>query len=65
VSNDVVLFQVEDAPGSLARAARQLAEDSLDIRTMQTLGRSAGCCVVAIATSDNERARALLGDRLL
>jgi hypothetical protein len=65
VSNDVVLFQVEDAPGSLARAARQLAEDRLDIRTMQTLSRSAGSCVVAIATDDNDRARVLLGDRLL
>lgn len=65
VSNDVVIFQVEDVPGSLAQAARQLADDKLDIRMVQTISRSAGCCVVAIATNDNNRARALLGNRLL
>lgn len=65
MSDDVVVFQIEDTPGSLARAARELADGKLDIRTVHTVSRSAGRCVVAITTDDNTRARALLGERLL
>lgn len=65
VSDDVVIFEVEDAAGSLARITRQLADGALDIRMVQTISRSAGRCVVAIAADNNDRARTLLADRLL
>ncbi len=67
VSDDVVIFEVEDAAGSLARITRQLADGALDIRMVQTISRSAGRCVVAIASDNNDRARTLLAlaDRLL
>jgi len=64
-SEDVIVFQVDDSPGALARISRQLAEGKVDIRMMQTLSRSDGACVVAIATNNNERAGSLLAERLL
>jgi hypothetical protein len=65
IADDVVIFQVEDVPGALAKVAQQLTEHQLDIRVVRTISRSGGCVVVAIGSDDNARARTLLADRLL
>jgi hypothetical protein len=65
MSDEVLTLQVENLPGALARVASELAEASLDIRMMRTVSRQAESCIVTIATSDNERARHLLADRLV
>lgn len=65
MSDDVVTFEVEDVPGALALISRELAEGGIDIRMMHTINRNAGRCIVAIATNSDDRAKALLAERLL
>jgi histidine decarboxylase len=65
VSQEVLLARVEDRPGALAALSRRLSEAHLDVRGLNMVQRDDGYAVVAIATSDNGRARDVLdGDAL-
>jgi hypothetical protein len=60
VTEDVLLARIEDRPGALAQLSRRLSEASLDVRGLNMVQRDDGWAVVAIATSDNTRARQVL-----
>lgn len=60
VTEDVLLVRVEDRPGALAHLSRRLMDAQLDIRGLNMVQRNDGWAVVAIATSDNARAREIL-----
>lgn len=62
VPEEVLVIRIEDCPGGLARTARRLAASDIDIRGMTMLHRTNGWCAVAVATSDNGRAREVLLD---
>ena len=63
VTDGVLLARIQDRPGALAQLARQLADATLNIRSLHHVLREDGYALVAISTDDNERARLLLGDR--
>ena len=65
VADDVLLAKIEDHPGALAHLSRQLADAGLDIRSLHHVRRDSGFAVVAVSTSDNIRARELLGEAAL
>ena len=65
VTDDVVLARIEDKAGGLAQVSRRLAEANINIRARHHVRRDSGYAVVAVATDDNARARALLGDAAL
>lgn len=65
VSEDVLLARVEDKPGALAQLSRRLMEAQLDIRGLNMVQRNEGWAVVAIATSDNARAKDVLAEQAL
>jgi hypothetical protein len=65
VTEDVLLARVQDRPGALAQLSRRLMEAQLDIRGLNMVQRNDGWAVVAIATSDNARARGVLAGQTL
>jgi hypothetical protein len=65
VTEDVLLARVEDRPGALAQLSRRLGEAQLDIRGLNMVQRNDGWAVVAIATSDNAKAREILAGQTL
>ena len=65
VPEEVLVIRIEDRPGGLARVARRLAESEIEIRAITMLQRTNGWCAVAVATSDNDRARETLSDCLM
>lgn len=65
VTEDVLLARIEDRPGALAQLSRRLSEASLDVRGLNMVQRDDGWAVVAIATSDNARARSILASDAL
>jgi hypothetical protein len=65
VSDDVIVLRIKDEPGNLARIARKLTENGMDIRGVTMVKRSGDFCVVAVSTDDQEKAVQLLGEHLL
>lgn len=65
VTEDVLLARIEDRPGALAKLSRRLMEAQLDIRGLNMVQRNDGWAVVAIATSDNARARDVLAGQTI
>lgn len=61
VTEDVLLARIQDRPGALAELARRLRDANLDVRGLNMVQRDDGWAVVAIASSDNVRARGVLG----
>lgn len=60
VTEDVLLARIKDRPGALAELSRRLSEANLDVRGLNLVQRDEGWAVVAIACSDNTRAREVL-----
>jgi hypothetical protein len=66
VSDDLITVRVPDQPGALANLAKILSDDgALQIHGVSTLQRQQGHSVVAIDTSDNDKARQLLQQYLV
>lgn len=66
VSDDLITVRVPDKPGALANLAKILSDDgALQIHGVSTLQRQQGHSVVAIDTSDNDKARQLLQQYLV
>ena len=60
VGEDTILIRVQDEPGALAKITRQLAEHGVDIRGVNMVQKDQGYNVVAISSTDNEKARLVL-----
>ena len=65
VPDEVLLIRIEDKPGELAKVARTLSDNRVDIRGMTHVQHGEGSAVVAIASSDNEKAREVLAGLVL
>lgn len=65
VSHDHVLVRLENHPGALGELSRLLAEARIDVRGMHIVGRQQAASIVALETPDADRARDVLGDRLV
>ena len=62
---ELVSAALADKPGSLAEAARQLANAGVNIEAAVPVGMSGGNFHVAFATDNPSKARSALGDRVL
>ena len=62
---EIIPIALEDRPGTLAAAARKLADAGINIELVLPIGMREGKVSVAIATSDNIRAKELIGSAAL
>lgn len=62
---EIIPVSLEDRPGTLAAASRKLADAGINIELVLPIGMREGKVSVAFATSDNARARELIGSGLL
>jgi len=65
LAHDNLIIRLEEKPGALAELSFQLFEGEVDVRGMHIVDKSEGQCLVALETTDDERARELLGGRLM
>ncbi len=65
LSDEVLLIRLKDEPGAIARVAARFREPAININALRILRRSKGWATVVLGTSDNEAAKALLGDCLI
>lgn len=64
-SEEVILVQLEDRPGALARVARRFKDANLDITSLRIVSRDGTTGVVAISCEDVEKGRELVRKELL
>ena len=64
-SEEVILIQLEDKPGALARVARRFKDARIDITSLRIVSRDGKTGVVALSCEDSERAKELVRDELL
>ena len=60
VSEDVVVIRMADTPGALARVAEELKQADVNIRNLHILNRQDGYATVALTTSNQTLARAVI-----
>ena len=60
VSEDVVVIRLADTPGALARVAEELKQADVNIRNLHILNRQDGYATVALTTSNQTLARAVI-----
>ena len=65
VSHDHLLVRLDHHPGALAGLSRSLAEAGIDVQSMHIVSKDRVSCIVALETTDPERARAVLAGRLV
>ena len=62
---EIIPVSLEDRPGTLAAASQKLADAGINIELVLPMGMREGKVTVAFATSDNVRARELIGSGTL
>jgi hypothetical protein len=62
---ELLVATLPDRPGTLAEAARRLANAGVNIEAALPTGMSGGHINIALATDDPEAARTVLGERVL
>ena len=60
VSEDVVVIRMADTPGALARVAEELKQADVNIRNLHILNRQDGYATVALTTSNQTLAKAVI-----
>ena len=65
ISEDVLVIQIKDEPGALAKVAARFREPQINIHSMRFMRRDGGWATVILSTNDNARARVLLADCLV
>lgn len=65
VSEEVVLIHIEDKPGALARVARVLADNNIDLRAISMVHEGEDKNAVAISSSNNQEVRRLFREQLV
>jgi hypothetical protein len=60
VSEDAVVIRMADTPGALARVAEELKQADVNIRNLHILNRQDGYATVALTTSNQTLARAVI-----
>lgn len=65
LADDVTLVHIEDAPGALAKIAKQISDEGLSIRSMRIIQRGTGDSIVAISADRSKALMACLKDILI
>ena len=65
ITEDAVVVNVKDEPGSLAHLTQRLFDGGVDIRSVRILHRQAGEAMVAISMEDTEQGMKLIEDLLV
>ena len=65
VASEHLLVRLQKHPGALAELSRRLADADVDVRGMHIVNKDDKAGIVALETSDYERARSLLSDILV
>lgn len=65
IAEDSVLIRIVDQPGALARIARTLTDQNVDIRALTLVQQGDGFWSVAVSSSDNAEVRRIFADRLI
>jgi len=58
--SEQLLIRIKDQPGALADISRTLANEQVDIRSIHFVNKQADCCIVALETENDFRARQVL-----
>ena len=64
VTEDAVVIQIKDEPGSLAKVTQRLYEGEIHVHSIRILHRQAGVAVVAVAMASPQEGIALIQDLL-
>jgi hypothetical protein len=65
VTEDAILVRLDDRPGMLAQIAHRFKEAGINLRSIRTVSRDAGGCIVAIAAERTKEAMELVKDVLI
>ena len=66
VGDEVLVVQLRDEPGALARVAENLKQAGVNIQSMHILNRSGGHAMIALTTDDRVRAEtAISGETII
>lgn len=65
LTEDVLLLQLRDEPGALAKVAKRFKDADIQVRSLRFIRREAGHAFVALATDRTEEARELAKDYLV
>jgi len=65
VSGDALLIELDDSAGTLALLMKQCREQQISLRSVRLLWRGKHKAVVELASSEPEKLKLLLGDRVL
>lgn len=60
---DILVVKVLDRPGELAKVARRLAREAINVESIYLFGKNRGFTEFAMAVDDMEKARAVLDIR--
>lgn len=65
ISDEVILVCLEDKPGSLAKIARKLSDNDVEIKGITSMWRNHGIVMVVLNTDNNIKAKQVLADVLV
>ena len=65
VGDEVLVVQLRDEPGALARVAENLKQAGVNIQSMHILNRSGGHAMIALTTDDRVRAEAAISGEII
>ncbi|MFM2343492.1 MAG: hypothetical protein RLZZ210_100 [Pseudomonadota bacterium] len=65
MSDEVILVCLEDKPGSLAKVARKLSDNNVEIKGITSMWRNHGIVMVVLNTNNNVEAKKILADVLV
>ncbi|NJK42091.1 MAG: histidine decarboxylase [Acaryochloridaceae cyanobacterium SU_2_1] len=65
VSDEALLIQLQDRPGSLAQVMKQCQDHNIAIRAVRLISRSQGEALVEIASDQAPQLKAIFSDRIL
>jgi hypothetical protein len=65
ITEDALLIQVVDEPGSLARIVARFSDVGLNVKSIHILHRREGESLVSLVTDDNQAARRIVADCLV
>ena len=65
LADEVILVRIDDAPGALAKIAKQISDKGLSIRSMRIIQRGTGDSIVAICADKSEALMACVKEILI
>ena len=65
ITEDILLVRLSDKPGALAEIARRFKDAHINMRSVRTIRRVEGQCIVAIDAERTDEARKLVEDVLV